>query len=594
MNVRTFCIYLHLLTDLLAHSFGLNTRKSFSAPQLTRSHNNENWNHYAFERQGHAIVALNYGHVFLACNMTELDAYFEIARNLKSVILMATQKYPNNNDLKCLYDLVDDRMTLLEERYHDVTKFYSRYTSTDRKPSKSRVKRFIGALIAGIIGLATGATMYGLLDQTKIDLLASNINNLGFRQDKMIHLLEAQDKNIRMNRDSIGRISHVLVKVTETLSAQQLTLDMAVLTLYCNHLLDHVDEKLGLFVNAAREGSKHRLAHGLLSYDDAVKALHQIAVMAKSKNYELIVRDPHYIYQMEVSVVFDENGFHLILHVPLTRADQVLALFRYKPFPIELSPNLIAEVHPANDVIAIEEVGRKYFEMSHTDLRMCSKIHSYFVCPRINFLAKESHPSCILALFKADHKAALKVCKMTIKEPADTVMMTGLNSYAAFTKNPQTYQILCHNGTTKTLQLFHFHHFDISPECRVELPEFTLYGAVSLETTSEIVTYRWNLPLYNLTHNLNLHDAEEVLSKLEKEFLPPTDASALALYKSKFTPISTWSTALLVALVLGSIGLIGVVIVVCFACKNHAQNRGFQLQIFGTKAEKVPLNNGNE
>lgn len=600
MNLQLYFVCLQLVADFLASGRGLAEDWQKNPPQFLTKSASSDWSHYGFQRAGKAMVSVHYGHIYIRVPLRDLKEYFSIAYSLKTIMNSVARSHSNNTVLQSLNELIRERLTRMEHKHNDVMSFYTVYSSST---TEGRQKRFLGILAAGLVGLGLGSTLFGLLDQGKMDDLARNINKLGFRQDKLIHLLGKTNENVRLNRADIVKLKDALALLSTLVSDNQLEIEATVLSMQADHIMSLIENKLDLYVAAATAGARHRLAHGLLSYAEAKSALENVATLAKAKGLTPIVIDPHYLYQLEVSISFDNEGFNLIAHVPLTNDDQVLTMFRYLPFPIEVTPGLTVDVHPEHDILALHEASGSHFEMSHTDMAMCEKVHDYYICPHISYLARQEKPSCAMSLYKADHNQALKTCKLSIREAKDCVLPLGNNEFSTYTEKPTSYKMTCSNGTMKTGQLFHFHHFQLDEGCNIQLPNFVLFGGIRFQVEKRMETYKWSVPIVKIGHDMSPAQILDILSQINST-LPPTDPHTLAFLQSHFEPVTTWNQTLIVIATVAGVALILILIIYCLAARNMKRKAGFSFAFWApqpkqsnddpvSKEQIELLNNGN-
>ena len=92
-------------------------------------------------------------------------------------------------------------------------------------------------LLGGILGVIGGATLFGYLQSEKVQALEERIDDLEFRQDKIIHLLSAQSTDIAVNLENIKHLGVVLHEIMKVLTTNHATLKLEAGTFYIHNLV---------------------------------------------------------------------------------------------------------------------------------------------------------------------------------------------------------------------------------------------------------------------------------------------------------------------------------------------------------------------
>ena len=79
--------------------------------------------------------------------------------------------------------------------------------------------------------------MVGSLFLGKVQALEERIDDLEFRQDKIIHLLSAQSTDIAVNREHIKHLGLVLHEIMKVLTTNHATLKLEAGTFYIHNLV---------------------------------------------------------------------------------------------------------------------------------------------------------------------------------------------------------------------------------------------------------------------------------------------------------------------------------------------------------------------
>jgi hypothetical protein len=137
-------------------------------------------------------------------------------------------------------------------------------------------------------------------------------------------------------------------------------------------------QKLTRVLQAAH---RHRLSVNLLDDKQLRHIFDAAARKAKTHHYQLMLRHPSDLFQIEMSYVHNGHDFNLILHVPMAPANSILRLFQLHPFPLPFTESHFLMPDPANQILAISSgVDRLSMEMSVANLMSCHRINLAYVC----------------------------------------------------------------------------------------------------------------------------------------------------------------------------------------------------------------------
>ena len=95
--------------------------------------------------------------------------------------------------------------------------FIKGYQAESRQP-----KRFIGGLIAGILSSIGTMTLFGLVERAKIDELGQALHTTQTRQQAMIHLLDANSKDIQTNGLAIETLTAAVEGIAKVVEMNHL------------------------------------------------------------------------------------------------------------------------------------------------------------------------------------------------------------------------------------------------------------------------------------------------------------------------------------------------------------------------------------
>jgi hypothetical protein len=103
----------------------------------------------------------------------------------------------------------------------------------------------------------------------------------------------------------------------------------------------------------------------------------------KTHHYQLMLRHPSNLFQIETSYVHNGQDVNLFLHVPMAPANSILRLFQLHPFPLPLTESHFLMTDQANQILTISSgIDRLSVEMSVANLMSCHWINLAYLCER--------------------------------------------------------------------------------------------------------------------------------------------------------------------------------------------------------------------
>lgn len=462
-----------------------------------------------------------------------------------------------------------------------------RPTTPPPLPRTKRQLALIGGAIAGILSAIAGTTIYGMLEDSKLQHLAAAINNIDTRQRAMVHLIDDMSEDVRVNRKSISLLAGYTRNVIKNLKTTQTIQDSLISNGYAQSLLRNVRSNLELYVRVTEAASNHRLAVGLVSHKAAKEAIEAIKSMALKKNLTPVIVDPHHFNQLPTSFVFTSVGLQLVVHVPLMSASQTMDLFSYTSFPVQVGNKLAMAIRPEKTLLALSSDRTVFKELSKEDLGLCFNMKQIFICTNVHIVSKASHPSCLYALYFSQSQAIRTNCRLQISPLRDIVVPAGTpNQFMAFTVNPRTFSIHCTHNNTQIdgVQLKKIQMITVPDGCEVTLPNYVLTHQAEIFYKQPLKLHHWTLPVEDWFPGASIDDLEKALDQVDDlSRLPPTEYDhwlSLIHKNSLEQPISTlnWTSSL--GLGLGCFAAALVVILIVYFCiayykKNSGSKRGY-------------------
>ena len=179
------------------------------------------------------------------------------------------------------------------------------FFNNNHAEAKNRPRRFIGGLIAGILAAFGTTTLFGLFEGEKIDELGKALQTT---QEAMIHLLQANSKDIQTNRLALDTLAAAVDGIAKVVETNHWVQKIQTIVIVTRHEIQKVHQALDLSVRVLQAAGQHRLAFGILSKAGAEAALAEITSMSKKQNLDPILANAQQIHQLSTSFVLTEKG----------------------------------------------------------------------------------------------------------------------------------------------------------------------------------------------------------------------------------------------------------------------------------------------
>ena len=208
---------------------------------------------YSFKSEGQVLLSSDLAHLVIDFNFTQISEGMDIAtKTLEHLELVSAAVKEQVPEIVLLLEVAKVEINDLQSSYDDMLQFFSakvEETRVERSTTPASGTRIVNNrilrdvsnydklkhlnvstitmnkrhrrqafLLGGLLGLIGGATLFGYLQSDKVTALEQNIDDLAFRQDKIIHLMSAQNEDIAVNRQHISHLGKVMHNILRMLS----------------------------------------------------------------------------------------------------------------------------------------------------------------------------------------------------------------------------------------------------------------------------------------------------------------------------------------------------------------------------------------
>ena len=317
-------------------------------------------------------------------------------------------------------------------------------------PIFSRVRRFIGGVIAGATYLASVAGSY-IFGTTYASSAA--INSLASNQQKLTAALSADDHKAAINTADIAALKDAVTNdMAEFVSQESLITAFLYLS---NEIHDH----LATFETRI-DNFYHILAHKTLPptfipFSIIRSQLEHLITLVKNLNLRFDFDHLSDVYMQPISyVLFTNFTFRVAVHLPLRPENYMFSLYRYITIPLpvtNLSYSYLG-IYPDKPFLALGPGETSYFDMSDNDLDDCVEINSHFQC-RSQFVVYHSPtPICVASLFFNELNNIAETCPTRLIPHISSAYPLSGYSFIVLHDQREKLRIKCSNGSASTVR----------------------------------------------------------------------------------------------------------------------------------------------
>jgi hypothetical protein len=351
----------------------------------------------------------------------------------------------------------------------------SPYSASEMRPMTRQRRE-----LAGFIGLATVAIIGALIGTYFGPYNQAQVTGLPLLQD-MDLLLHVDDQHHEL-LDGLNKRVDAAFRALKLQENTYKNLDNHVSI--WNAVVRQLDSRLHQFIDFVTQLQMRRLSMTWFT-STQMQALHQ-SVLRQAAKYDLKPLTNHLTdyFQLDVSYVRSENFITAILHVPASATDSVFKLFRYVPFPIQLSNDQVLIINAKPDIIAVGH-NNHHRVLSDTQLNTCRKHYSKFICEMPLVTNTNFSTTCVGSLMDHNAVGIQTHCSLSTAPSQETVFQISNTMFAIYSPETFTGRGKCINGTALSALVSTISKVTVPPGCSFQLRNHVLKVPINAITTAE-------------------------------------------------------------------------------------------------------------
>jgi len=480
----------------------------------TQIHSNPNQHTTIFFPIGKYATDVHYQIIRIPIHLKPMEEGFEnmaaMMHHINNVVKGKATEKPIND----IVTLANTTLTLIKSRNRNMI---LNLPSAKFTPYGSQQKRFLD-LLFGIAG-----TAFGIANQIEIAKINALIAKEVHRTDMLVDITQLHENHLYQLDLQIGNTASTLkqfIEYSPAVASQSLT-----------QMLMYFDDVQTKVEDGLEQAQLHRLSHKLFPNDVLESIKSNIDMTASKNNYISFVTKTTDLFQIPLSYVYQPGNktISLLLHVPFVKAEYILNLNQYLPFPLShnLSPN--HSLTPAvgqYDILAYS--GFETFKiLSQSDLASCLKMGDTYFCKGRNDLRTDITETCLGSLYLQQAKGIQKNCKFEINPAKEQVFKLAFNKWAIATQKQYTTHQVC-GKNRKPMTIGPGATISLEPGCKVRLQSHILTADTYEETEITPTYFNWNWNASQIFPDMEPHQFSQAMQSLNDYGLHIVDAADIA------------------------------------------------------------------
>lgn len=387
-------------------------------------------------------------------------------------------------------------VTLDEARFDPLGR-YRRGTSTEPVSEEQylRQKRFVEAAVgagASILGFIFDIFKYQEVKAIKKDL---------YRMEKTQQVIYDRQK---MLMQTTIRQGELLVDHTQWIKGNRDTLraliaaDQAAVFTKLQVFGGVISREVDTFADTVKMAQLGKLNPDQIS----LATLNDIVQFIQTTEEEFKLTSPVKkaadIFTMPLSYLYnlEEERLEFIIHVPMTRQEQILDMYEYFPFPMTMTSDRdrVAVPRTGNHNVLAYNKQREYQTLSATELQACFKLKQVHYCAHRQILRTDWTKTCLSALYTKNQAAATRYCDFQIQPADERVYKLQGSDFLVYTNRELLAERICGNRHD-SVQIREGTIVSVPQGCRLKLEQHQIYGEVGIHRGFEspkIFDWTWD------------------------------------------------------------------------------------------------------
>ena len=442
-----------------------------------------------------------------------------------------------------------------------------------KRQAPTRKTRGLVAIIFGVVGLTVAVTLLTAWISSELTAapqiatpsyshLATDVRHLGYTANdtaKVLYLLSKATAKKAQKDYMIKRYDDALIVLERR--------------------FDH-------FTSALSLASMGRLAPTVIMESDYGQLTTQVFAHARDLGLEPAGDFISDWLQFETAFVANDDGFHVLLFVPLFDAEEAMIIHRHRRIPIPLGQQIHLSLDPGDyKYVALNSKHTEFRALTEAEFRSCRQTGGIYICDNQSFVRKapktdtikgKDGATCLFALSTQKYRLAASACRTHLSSAETAIDMVAPTVFALYSDEPTTCIVHCPNRDSPyNLPIQNLSLVTLPPGCSATTKDFAFATAdISFSRAPEdwTVSYSWPLALEELTRDMDPDELTEI-AKLSKHNMDNQGRLYVndLLESQRLADLArtgSFTTPIVIILV-----LLAVIVAACWACKTLRNHR---------------------
>ena len=461
----------------------------------------------------HAEIRVPYTHISLHINQTE-DFINELHKHVEGSHFQASTR----NTLEFMRAPIQYSRIRMEEI---LQKLPEQDASEALSDARGRYKRFFDPIsIAVGVGSSILGWVFDFFKAKEVQNLKKDLNAL---KDNVYKLQDNQ----KLLFATTVKHHEILVNHTEYIARSTeawmdlYNVDQAASFTKIQQMSSLCQDEVRTFSTTVALAQLGKINPDQISQEALENVLEFLDLVTETKGMVTPVKSTADIFTMPMSYVFNKarETFYFIVHIPLTRPEQVMDMFEYVPFPMTMSTSENHVVLPRpghHDVLAINQK-QEYQVLTSSELSQCFKLGRVHYCQGRQILRTNFRKTCLGALYVKDAEAASWYCDFQVQPADERVFRVRNDDYLVYTNKEIVATKKCGPSVSQTVQITEGTAVNIPGGCNLQLEDHKIYGEDSIRTeVSETQIFDWNWDAKRVLRNITTPQFLQAMQELEQ------------------------------------------------------------------------------
>jgi hypothetical protein len=283
-----------------------------------------------------------------------------------------------------------------------------------------------------------------------------------------------------------------------------------------------IEDQVRLFGDTVKMAQLGKLNPDQFSYELIKEVAKFIWDLEDTHDLVSPIHKPADVFKMPLSYLYNLETEHLefIVHVPLTRPQQVLDMYEFFPFPMTMTNDRTRVALPrpgAHNILAYNGL-KEYQTMSSSDLVGCFVIDRVHYCANRQVLKTNWAHTCLSALFTMNQEAATRYCDFQIQPADERIVKLDQSRFMVYTNRVLVAEKYCGDATHESVNIQEGSIVQVGPGCRLKLDSHQIYGEQGINRAfDDPRVFSWTWDAKRVLRNFSGEHLDRAFAAMEHE-----------------------------------------------------------------------------